>query len=201
MSPEVDVPVFAEDNAHEQFVRAMLKRLASETSITLNIDVVSARGGHGQAMTEFRAYQLALQNQRHLGGMLVVAIDANCRGWNTQRTEINREINPELFSGSAIACPDPHIERWFLADPISLGERFGQTPQLPKRKCGRSVYKRLLHDWLVGAGEVVTLGGAEFATDIVNVMDLYRACRDDAALKSFVDSVRSYLKLRHFPSS
>lgn len=201
MSPEIDVPVFAEDNAHEQFVRAMLKRLASETSMTLNIDVVSARGGHGLAMTEFRAYQLALQNQRHVGGLLVVAIDANCRGWNTQRTEINREIKPELFAGSAIACPDPHIERWYLADPISLAERFGQTPQLPRKKCDRSVYKRLLHDWLVGAGEIVTLGGAEFATDIVSVMDLYRACRDDAALKSFVDAVRSYFKLQQFPSS
>jgi len=194
MSHELDVPVFAEDNAHEQFIRAMLRRLAVEIGVRLNVNVVSARGGQGQAISQFRLHQRALEKQQQLGGMLVVAIDANCRGWAETRTEIAGAIEEGLFIAHAIACPDPHIERWYLADPESLTERFGGTIMLPKKKCGRDVYKKLLRDWLTSAGEVVTLGGAEFAAEIVEVMDLYRACRDEPSLKSFVDSIRTCLK-------
>jgi len=193
MSHELAVPIFAEDNAHEQFVTALVKRLAIEAGVAADMNVISSRGGHGRAMSEFRAYQLALDKQGHLGGMLVVAIDANCKGWNAVRSEITAAINPKLFVAFAVACPDPHIERWYLADPKTLADQFGAKPQLPRKKCERGLYKRLLIDSLTDAGQVVTLGGAEFAEEIVGAMDLYRACKGDGSLKFFVDTVRKHL--------
>jgi hypothetical protein len=47
----------------------------------------------------------------------------------------------------------------------------------------------------VCAGEIVTGGGAEFADDIVEVMDLYRAGRAERSLRSFADDLRAALKL------
>jgi hypothetical protein len=196
MSRELNVPVFAEDNAHEQFVTALLKKIAAEHGLAFQINVVSSRGGHGRALTEFHAYQLALEKQGHLGGMLVVAIDANCHGWREMRGQIKREIREGLFIASAIACPDPHIERWYLSDPIALAVCFSASFQLPRRKCERNLYKRLLQDALVRAGEVVTLGGAEFAAEIVAAMDLYRAGKNEPSLKSFIDEVRECVLAR-----
>lgn len=192
MSRELNVPVFAEDNAHEQFVTAVLRKLGVELGVRLNVNVVSARGGHGQALAEFRAYQLALEKQRMLGGLLVVAIDANCAGWSEMRSRIRAAIREQLFVGSAIACPDPHIERWYLADPVALSERFpGTSFQLPRRKCERDLYKRLLHDCLSSAGEIVMLGGAEFAADIVDAMSFYRAGKQEPSLKAFIEDLRT----------
>jgi len=34
-------------------------------------------------------------------------------------------VRDEFLAQAIIACPDPHIERWFLADPESLAQTFG----------------------------------------------------------------------------
>jgi hypothetical protein len=44
------------------------------------------------------------------------------------------------------------------------------------------------------AGHIVTLGGAEFAEEIVNSIDLYRAARNAPSLGHFIDDVRSVLR-------
>jgi len=44
------------------------------------------------------------------------------------------------------------------------------------------------------AGEVVTGGGAEFADETVEVMDLYRAGHADRGLKRFLDEVSYALR-------
>jgi hypothetical protein len=42
----------------------------------------------------------------------------------------------------------------------------------------------------------VTLGGIEFAEEIVECMDLYRAGKDEPSLKHFIDELRSALRTR-----
>jgi len=60
---------------------------------------------------------------------------------------------------------------------------------------GCDEWKWELEAALERAGEIVTAGGAEFAEDIVEVMDLYRAGRVERSLRSFADELRAALKL------
>lgn len=118
------VDLYCEDSGHEQFTRALLKRLAGELDLKLSINTVSGRGGHGQALTEFKAWQRAVTSGRGINhqipDLLVLLIDANSAGWAQVYGEIKQAIDPAVFPRYAIGCPDPHIERWCLADPQSV---------------------------------------------------------------------------------
>lgn len=126
--------------------------------------------------------------------LLVVAIDANCEGWTKAREEIARRINAEAFPVHALAVPDPHIERWFLADPPALKAAAEAHVTLTRRKCDRDEYKRILVSALRGAGHPVTLGGAEFAREIVAEMDWFRAGKNEPSLKHFLEEVRGAMR-------
>jgi hypothetical protein len=86
------------------------------------------------------------------------------------------------------------VERWYVADPAGLSSALGASVKLPQEKCERDVYKRLLVDAREAAGHMIVLGGAELADEIVRAMDLYRAGRNDAALKAFVSDLRGVLR-------
>ena len=43
-------------------------------------------------------------------------------------------------------------------------------------------------------GHPATLGGVEFAPELVEAMDLYRAGRNDSSLKAFIDDFRAKLR-------
>lgn len=60
-------------------------------------------------------------------------------------------------------------------------------PKVGRKKCERHRYKTVLARAIVEAGHPPTLGGIEFAREIVEAMDLYRAGRAEASLKHFVD--------------
>ena len=98
-----------------------------------------------------------------------------------------------MFAAHVVGCPDPHIERWFLADPTSLKDALGMHVTLSTRKCERSLYKTRLVEALTAAGQVLTLGGIEFATEIVDAVDLYRAGKNEPSLKHFIEGLRSML--------
>ena len=51
------VELFVEDQAHEEFLKAMLGRIADEEQRKIRIRVRSARGGHGRALEELSLYQ------------------------------------------------------------------------------------------------------------------------------------------------
>jgi hypothetical protein len=44
------------------------------------------------------------------------------------------------------------------------------------------------------AGHPTTLGGIEFAAELINGMDLYRAGRNDHSLRAFLDDLRKGLR-------
>jgi hypothetical protein len=52
----------------------------------------------------------------------------------------------------------------------------------------------MLANAVAQAGHPPTLGGIEFAADIVAAMDLYRAGKSEKSLKSFVDSATALLR-------
>jgi hypothetical protein len=197
MAKPLVVDLFVEDYAHEAFLSAMLRRLALAEGKEIVLRPRSAQGGHGRALTELGLYQRMIQKgQVGLGlpDLLVVGIDANCQSLTKARKAVEAKLEPPFIDRTVLACPDPHVERWFLADPTSFAQVVGASPKIGKRKCERDVYKGVLREAVVNAGHPVGLGGVEFAEEIVDAMDLYRAGKGEKSLKLFVDAVGRYLK-------
>ena len=197
MNSTIKIDLFVEDRAHEEFIQAMLLRLANEEHKAIIPRVRSSRGGHGQALSELSTYLVSVS--KGIAGMdipdlLVVAIDANCKAFNAAHREIESRIGEPYKNRTIIACPDPHIERWFLADPDSLVRVIGLRPKIGKKKCQRDHYKSILIKALIQAGYLPTLGGIEFAREIVLAMDLYRASKAERSLKHFLDDATKMFK-------
>jgi hypothetical protein len=190
MSKPLATDLFVEDSAHEVFVRALVERLAGEAGRSLTVHIRCARGGHGRVLAEYRLYQETVL--KRVGGLsvpdvLVIAVDCNCRGFNAAREEVLLCVDARLAAKVAVACPDPHIERWYLADPDSFHEVVGVRPVPGKKKCERDRYKALLSKAVREAGHPSTLGGIEFGPELVAKMDLYRAGKTEKSLKHFLD--------------
>ncbi len=197
MSNRVFVDLFAEDRAHEELLKSLVVRIAEEEQLHVRIRVRSARGGHGRAISEFQRYQcLAVSDNPNseMADMIVVAIDGNCSTFAKARENIQRATVESLVERLVIACPDPHIERWYLADPPSFERVVGHRPMVGPKKCARHHYKRILADSIHHGGNPATLGGPEFAPELVEVMDLYRAGRGNKSLKAFLDDFRTKLR-------
>lgn len=189
------VDLFAEDRAHEAFLTTLIDRLGTEEQRSIRVRVRSARGGHARVLQEFELYQKAvLRGGVSFDGVLVAAVDANCRTYPTARKELEACLDSHFTGRTALACPDPHVERWFLADPESFAQVVGAEPQRERRKCERDRYKKLLVEAIRKGGNIPTLGGIEFAKDLVMAMDLYRASKNEPSLKSFIDSLRLILR-------
>ncbi|MBI3917900.1 MAG: hypothetical protein HY322_12935 [Betaproteobacteria bacterium] len=191
--PSVDL--FAEDNAHELFVLALLRRIMGAAGGSIHVNVRSAVGGHGRALTELRTYQRAVL--RGTAGLtrpdlLVVVIDANCKGRVEARNDVLGETTAAAAGETMVACPDPHVERWFFADPEAFARVVGVDQQPGQRKCERARYKTMLRDAVSRAGHFPTLGGLEFAQDLVREIDLHRASRNEPSLGALIDGLRAF---------
>ena len=89
-----------------------------------------------------------------------------------------------------LAIPDPHIERWLLLDGAAFKAVFGRGCDAPDQKCDRGRYKQRLIEAIFAAGVTPSLGGLEFAEDIVQCMDIERAAQADDSFRRFVGSLR-----------
>lgn len=190
------VHLFAEDRAHEEFVKAVLQRLGREAGIEIDLRPQSVRGGHGRTLSEFKEYQKALTEQGvglAMPDLVVVVIDTNCRKHAAAHREIADAVERDFQSRVAIACPDPHVELWYMADPDAIKKAIGVMPILGRRKCERYYYKQLLVRTIWSAGIPPTLAGIEFAQEIVKHMDWYVACKRQRSFKYFLDELRPLL--------
>ena len=191
MSSTLAIDVFAEDAAHEAFLVPFIRRLACQECVLPDIRVRSAVGGHGRVLSEFDLFgKLVLSGRLAMSDIIVVCIDANCRTYTTAREEIIDRTDASLRCRVVVACPDPHIERWYMVDTTGFASVVGVEPSLPKHKCERDSYKAALGNALGQAGLLAPLGGIEFAPELVGGMDLFRACRSDRSLKAFIDELR-----------
>lgn len=197
MDRPVQVDLFVEDHAHEQFLKALVNRVAREHHKSIQLSVRSARGGHGRALTELSLYQKAVGTG--VGGLavpdlVVIGIDGNCQTYQVVRRAIAAQLDAVFRDKAVIACPDPHIERWFLADTNAFNHVVGCSPKVRQGKCQRDYYKTLLLQAIIDAGHVPTLGGIEFAGEIAEAMDIYRAGKIDKSLKIFLDDLGAFLQ-------
>lgn len=198
MNDDLPVDFFVEDSAHERFVIPLAERIAEDEGMALRCGVRSARGGHAQAIDSFKRYQTL--REKGVGGVelpaiLVVAIDGNCSTFSRARDKIRGATRDRYSHLLVAACPDPHIERWYMADPVSFASVVGSQPSVVRGKCERGYYKRLLNQTVIGAGHPSTLGGIEFGHELANAMDLFRAGKEDSSLGAFVGDLRA--RLRH----
>ena len=180
-----EIALFVEDFAHQKVIGALVQRLADESCIDVQFNWRSAVRGHGQVVRELRDYLRDLRGQGSpLPDLIIVATDANCRGLNERVREMDQTTTPAPM---ILAIPDPHIERWLLLDSAAFKTAVGRGCDAPDRKCDRDLYKRRLATAIHAAGIMPSLGGIEFAEDIVQSMDINRAKRADRSFQRFVD--------------
>jgi hypothetical protein len=124
--------------------------------------------------------------------LLVVVIDANCRGHQEMKREIEQKIDQRIFPHHVIGTPDPHIERWYLDDQEALKSQFDKSISPPKYKCDQGRYKNILNKLISDAGFPNIQGGAEFGPDLAHSISLQTT---DESLKSFIDDLQAAMRL------
>ena len=126
--------------------------------------------------------------------ILVVVEDTDCRGESVVRRELNDIVERTGYIGKTIiASPAPHVECWYLADPVAL-QRITQSPQLsaiPSGDCEKDLYKRQLAEQFSGS----LMDGIEYAEDIASEMDVFQAGRNVTSLGAFLQELRSALTM------
>ena len=181
------ISLFGEDDAHQKIIGTLVLRLAAESETHVQLDWRNAVDGYGAVVREFDDYLSDLYRQGGYPDLIVVATDANCKGLNERSLELDR---PDCPVPIVKAIPDPHIERWLLLDGEAFREVVGHGCDAPDQKCERDRYKRLLINAIYDAGIEPSLGGIEFAEDIVRHMNIDRAARSDPSLRRFVNEIR-----------
>ena len=63
------------------------------------------------------------------------------------------------------------------------------------KKCERGFYKGVLAKAVRDGGHPPTLGGIEFASEIVAAMDLFRAGKTESSLKHFLEAATARIRL------
>ncbi|MGK5091110.1 hypothetical protein WDW89_03725 [Deltaproteobacteria bacterium TL4] len=181
------IVLFAEDYGHEEVIKALVERIAHEYDIPFKLNPLSVRGGHGTVIKECKTYLRDLHREKtELPDLLIIATDANCKGFVERRNEIDK-IN-ELFKERTLyAIPDPHVERWVLLDSTAFKTVLGKGCEAPDYKCERGRYKQLLLEAMRQAGVVPPLGGLEYAKELIDAMDLKR-------IEQFNDSFGKFVK-------
>ena len=198
MSKPATIDLFVEDRGHELLISALARRIAREENKPVELRPRSSVGGHGRAVTEFKTHQMLVdKGALSAPDLFIVAIDANCQSYSGKKTEI-QSASLERFRGSLVlACPDPHVERWYMADAVSFHAVVGVAPRIRKRKCERDYYKRALAKAVRDGGHPPTLGGIEFALELAERMDFYAAGKADRSLGAFLNDLRA--AIRRFP--
>ncbi|MFN4865209.1 MAG: hypothetical protein ACK5GZ_02635 [Cyanobium sp.] len=196
MAERLVLDLFCEDTGHEVFVTNLVRVMARALAVPDPlVRPISARGGHGRAISELKAWQRSLRRGAfERGDALLVVIDANSSGWRRMDREIRAAIEVALYPHVLIGCPDPHVEVWCAADPTAFQSLFSVAIPLPPVRGGRLVYKQWLRTALEQGGAFVLGDPMDICLDLLPAMDLNRACRNDAALSHLVADLRALLK-------
>lgn len=190
------IALFQEDVGHERFIGALIKRLADEVGVSVQLELRNARGGASQLDQQFVQFlndNVALDQQLNL---VVVIRDTDCVGVERIKTRYSGLARDSRYSGDVvIGAPEPHVECWYLSDPTALQRvlRADTQATVPDSKCGHDRFKRKLSQVVEDAHVSPLLGGIEYAEDIVKEMDIYRACSNVPSLDMFVRDLKRAL--------
>ena len=198
MAGERRVAFFLEDSAQEAIIPPLFRRLAAEEGFASNqivVQVLSARGGG--SLAAFRKFLKDARQRRHLNAdVLVVGVDANCKGFTVRRDHVMKAAAKSPYPEVLTAIPDPHVERWYLLDVAALSQAAGSSiaAAVPAYKCEKNHYKTLLRKAFVDTGIAPPLGGLEYGPELAQHMDLYAASKQDHGLNDYLEKARAWLK-------
>ena len=190
------VILFLEDIGHERFVDSLVKRLADEAGIPIEVDVRNARGGAPQLDQQFVRFLQDYAATTLCPDLVVVVRDTDCTGVGTVKSRYSKLVETAAYVGNVvIGAPEPHIECWYLADPGALQRvlRAATQAPVPDSKCGTGRFKQLLSKTVTEAGVVPLLGGIEYAEGIVAELDMYKAAENVPSLATFIRDLRGAL--------
>ena len=195
--------LFLEDVGHERFVDSLVRRLAREACVPLQVDVRNARGGASQLDRQFTQFLLDYAIADMRPDLVVVIRDTDCTGVGTVKSRYSRLVEDAGYLGDVvIGAPEPHIECWYLADPTALQRVLRASTQatVPDSKCGTGRFKQLLSNTVTAAGVAPLLGGIEYAERVVAEMDIYRAAANVPSLDTFIRDLRRAFGVRAHPT-
>jgi len=189
------ISLFAEDYGHEAFLAPLVRRMAGEHGVEVQLRSYSVRGGFGKVAAEFKQYAAEVLGYReHLPDLVLVATDANRDGFANRKRDLFR-IAEAIQDRVVFAVPDPHIERWLLLDSAAFKRVLGIPCTTPDQKCARDRYKGLLVQAVAQSGATPLLGGMEYAEEIVKAMDLKRVKNYDASFCNLLEDLDSHFRV------
>lgn len=190
-----DINLFVEDVAHEDFLTALIQRLADEYNLEVNMKASSVRGGRGTVIAELKQYQRDLQQHKEdLPDLVIVGTDSNCKSLSEREKEIN-EVVTDLADIVISMIPEPHIERWLLLDSEAFKTVYGKGCSAPDQKCERDRYKKMLLNAIYQATMVSPLDGMERMEELVNAMDFQRMRQSDKSLQRFLNLLQRQFRI------
>ena len=190
-----DINLFVEDVAHEDFLTALIQRLADEYNLEVNMKASSVRGGRGTVIVELKQYQRDLQHHKEdLPDLVIVGTDSNCKSLSEREKEIN-EVVTDLADIVITMIPEPHIERWLLLDSEAFKTVYGKGCSAPDQKCERDRYKKMLLNAIYQATMVSPLDGMERMEELVNAMDFQRMVQSDKSLQRFLNLLQRQFRI------
>jgi hypothetical protein len=186
--------MFVEDYAHEGFIGGLVRRVASDMGLEAEVSVRTTRGGHGKTITELGKFVRDVADSREgIPDVLVVAVDANCHGYAHCRREIEKVAG--CYAHLLVcAIPDPHIERWYLADASAFKQVLGRGCSAPDCKCDRGRYKDLLRRAVLDSGINAPLRGVEYGEELASNVALRNLAQRDRAMAAFVKELSGLLR-------
>ena len=185
-----NINLFVEDVAHEDFLTALIQRLAGDYNVIVSIKASSVRGGRGKVIEELKQYLRDLQNYKDdLPDLIIVGTDSNCKGLSEQETEIN-QVTSSLGDFVISMIPEPHIERWLLLDSEAFKIVFGKGCPVPDQKCERGRYKNMLLNAIYQATMTPPIDGIERVEEFVYAMNFQRVERSDRSIRRFLTALQ-----------
>ena len=89
----LNVVLFCEDASHAAVIRSIIERIAAEMNLQIDLAIKNSTGGHGQAINSLKNYVRDIAKEREYRlDILIVAIDANCHGFQERKMEILRIV-------------------------------------------------------------------------------------------------------------
>jgi len=193
MRKQILVHIFFEDRCQERFITEIVKRIGKDIGLSIEIRSISvSKPGHGKGETykDIKNQFLLIRKGNIFlkPDVMVISVDTNCEGYSETYKNAMENIDKQVVNHIIIACPYPHIEKWYLLDLECFNRIVGVTPIVPKEKCEKDFYKNVLKKAIRDGGYPYGVNPEDFAEDIAQAMDLYNAGKKDNSFKLFIDT-------------